>query len=289
VSPAVSSTTGPQTVTADPTATGPAAGQATASAALRAAGHAAWAAAVGHPMVRAIAAGTLPHETFRGYFEQNVRYLEDYARAIALTTAKAPDRPALDVLSRFLRQIVATEIPANLAFLGRLGGSAGRLPGLAELHPVTYGYTRHLLHVCEGGSCAEGLAALLPCQWSYGEIAQPLMAAPPDDPVYADWVRMFGNAGYDALVAETTGLLDRLAGPVVGDPVVGDPVVGDPVVGDPVVGDPVVDDTAVDDTAADDTAADDTADAGPWARLSAVFSISVRYEGEFWDMAYAAA
>jgi thiaminase (transcriptional activator TenA) len=216
----------------------------TASAALRSAGRDAWAAAVNHPMVGAIAAGTLPHETFRGYFEQNVRYLEDYARAIALTTAKAPDRKALDVLTRFLGQIVSTEIPANLAFLRRLGGSADRLPGPAELHPVTYGYTRHLLHACEAGSCAEGLAALLPCQWSYGEIAQPLMAAMPADAVYADWIRMFGNAGYDVLVAETTGLLDRLADP---------------------------------------------ADAGQWARLSALFSISIRYEGEFWDMALAAA
>jgi thiaminase (transcriptional activator TenA) len=222
----------------------PTTGTATASAALRAAGRDAWAAAVRHPMVGAIAAGTLPHGTFRRYFEQNVRYLEDYARAIALVTAKAPDRPALDVLSRFLRQIVATEIPANLDFLARLGGSAGRLPGPAALHPVTYGYTRHLLYVCAQGGCAEGLAALLPCQWSYGEIAQPLMAAPPDDPVYADWIAMFGNADYDALVAETTGLLDRLADP---------------------------------------------ADAGQWDRLSAVFGISVRYEREFWDMAYAAA
>lgn len=214
------------------------------SAALRAAGADAWAAAVSHPVVRAIGDGTLPHRTFRGYFEQNVRYLEDYARAIALTVARAPDRAALEVLSRFLRQIVATEIPANLAFLARLGGSADRLPGPAELHPVTYAYTRHLLHVCAQGDCAEGLAALLPCQWSYGEIAQPLMAAPPDDPVYADWIEMFGNADYDALVAETTGLLDRLADP---------------------------------------------ADSRQWPRLSEVFTISIRYEGEFWDMALAAA
>jgi thiaminase len=28
----------------------------------------------------------------------------------------------------------------------------------------------------------------------------------------------------------------------------------------------------------------DPADAGQWSRMSAVFSISVRYEGEFWDM-----
>ena len=195
-------------------------------------------------MVAAIGDGSLPYRTFRDYFRQNVRYLEDYARAIALTTARAPDRAALDVLSRFLRQIVATEIPANLAFLARLGGSADDLPGPAGLHPVTYGYTRHLLHVCALGDCAEGLAALLPCQWSYGEIARPLMAAPPDDPVFADWIAMFGNAGYDALVAETTGLLDRLADP---------------------------------------------ADARQWSRLSEVFTISIRYEREFWDMALAAA
>jgi thiaminase (transcriptional activator TenA) len=214
------------------------------SQALREHGKASWAAAVSHPMVAEIAAGTLPHETFLRYFEQNVRYLEDYARAIALTAAKAPDRPALDVLSRFLRQIVGTEIPANLEFLARLGGSAGRLPGPAALHPVTYAYTRHLLHVCAQQGCAEGLAAVLPCQWSYGEIAQPLMAAPPADPVYADWIAMFGNPGYDALVAETTRLLDRLADP---------------------------------------------AGTAQWSRLSEVFSISIRYEAEFWDMAHAAA
>ncbi len=55
---------------------------------------------------------------------------------------------------------------------------------------------------------------------------------------------MFGNADYDALVAETTALLDRLADP---------------------------------------------ADARQRARLAEVFTISIRYEGEFWDMTLAAA
>jgi thiaminase (transcriptional activator TenA) len=62
--------------------------------------------------------------------------------------------------------------------------------------------------------------------------------------VYADWISMFGNADYDALVAETTGLLDRLADP---------------------------------------------ADSRQRRRLSEVFTISIRYEREFWDMALAAA
>jgi thiaminase/transcriptional activator TenA len=82
--------------------------------------------------------------------------------------------------------------------------------------PTTYAYTRHLLYTCAQGTCAEGLAAVLPCQWSYGELARRLMISPPADPVYADWIAMFGNDDYGALVDETTGLLDRLADRLTG-------------------------------------------------------------------------
>ena len=162
-------------------------------------------------MVRQISAGTLPHETFRRYFEQNILYLGDYCRSIGLILGKAPDLASSDVLSRFLRQIVGTEIPANITFLARLGGSREKAEDRASMLPTTYAYTRHLLYTCAQGTCAEGLAAILPCQWSYGELARPLMGSPPPDPVYADWVAMFGNDDYAALVEETTGLLDRLA------------------------------------------------------------------------------
>ena len=162
-------------------------------------------------MVRQIGEGTLPHETFRRYFEQNVLYLADYSRAIGLIIGKAPDLASASVLSRFLGQIVGTEIPANLAFLARLGGFPEEAEDPASMLPTTYAYTRHLLYTCAQGTCAEGLAAVLPCQWSYGELARPLMASPPTDPVYADWVAMFSNDDYEALVEETTGLLDRVA------------------------------------------------------------------------------
>ncbi|HTG48209.1 MAG TPA: TenA family protein [Actinomycetota bacterium] len=175
-----------------------------------------WRNAVEHPMVREIAAGTLPHETFRGYFRQNVLYLEDYARAIGLLLAGAPDRAALDVLTRFEVQIVRTEIPANLAFLERLGGDEDTLAGRGKMLPTTYAYTKHLLAVCATQDVAAGLAAVLPCQWSYGELAKPLMRARPADPIYADWIGLFGDEGYDALVGETTGLLDRLVDPADG-------------------------------------------------------------------------
>ncbi len=183
-----------------------------ASAVLRERGAAAWSAAVSHPMVAEIGAGALPHETFRYYFQQNVLYLEDYARAIALIIGHAPGRDEITVLTRFLSQVVDTELPANYAFLARLGGGAGDR-GAVSMAPTTYAYTRHLLDAAGRHDLATGLAAVLPCQWSYGEIAAGLTAAPPADPVYADWIALFAGDGYDELVQASTALLDRHADP----------------------------------------------------------------------------
>jgi thiaminase (transcriptional activator TenA) len=174
-------------------------------------GASAWERATHHPMVRAIGDGSLPHEVFRGYFEQNVLYLQEYARAIALIVAKAPDRDAIVTLTRFLSQIVENEIPANIRFLERLGGDVATLGDPGSMHPSAYAYTRHLLSACALGDCAAGLTAVLPCQWSYGELARPLMAHPPEDRIYADWIGLFGSDEYDGLVATTTALLDRVA------------------------------------------------------------------------------
>ncbi len=177
---------------------------------LREAGAGAWAAAVSHPMVLAIADGSLPHATFHRYFTQNVLYLEEYARSIGMVLAKAPDRDGLRTLTRFQSHIVDTEIPANLSFLERLGGDRETVEGRGTMLPTTYAYTRHLLSTCAFGDCADGLTAILPCQWSYGELARPLTAHPPADPIYADWISLFGSDRYDGLVDSTTALLDRL-------------------------------------------------------------------------------
>src|SRR5258706_889345 len=136
-----------------------------------------WMSATSHPMVRQIGDGTLPHESFRRYFEQNILYLEDYARAIALITGKAPDLAAVGVLTRFLQQIVGTEIPANIAFLARLDGSPSATEAAVML-PATYAYTQHLLYCPAQGSCAAGLTADLPRRWASTAPARQPMWSP---------------------------------------------------------------------------------------------------------------
>jgi thiaminase/transcriptional activator TenA len=179
----------------------------TESTRLKDRGAAQWAAAVAHPMVAEIGAGTLPHDTFRFYFEQNLLYLADYARGIAMAIGSSDDRAALSTLTRFLGQIVEVEIPANEAFLRRLGGSPAEA---AVMRPTTYAYTRHILDASGRGGLAVALAALLPCQWSYGEIGQRLALSLPADQIYADWVGLFAGDGYDELVVASTDLLDAV-------------------------------------------------------------------------------
>ncbi len=77
--------------------------------------------------------------------------------------------------------------------------------------PVTYAYTRHLLDTAGRHDLPAGLAAVLPCQWSYGELATRLATSMPADPVYADWIGMFAGDGYDELVQASTSLLDQHA------------------------------------------------------------------------------
>jgi thiaminase len=164
-----------------------------------------WANAVEHPMVDEIRRGTLPAEVFRRYFEQNLQYLEDYTRAIAACLSISPDRETMVILTDILGQIVETEIPANEDFLRRCGGDPARTyPPTA----ATSGYAGHLLECARTGDIVIGLTALLPCQWSYGDLA--VLPSAPQQQIYADWLAIFSDDSYHEMMAVTAGLIDRL-------------------------------------------------------------------------------
>ncbi|NLG69157.1 MAG: thiaminase II, partial [Firmicutes bacterium] len=48
-----------------------------------------------HPFIQGLTDGTLPEEAFRFYVIQDALYLRDYARALALAAAKAPQEQAI--------------------------------------------------------------------------------------------------------------------------------------------------------------------------------------------------
>jgi thiaminase/transcriptional activator TenA len=180
---------------------------------MRAASTDVWAELHAHPFIRELADGTLPLEKFRFFVEQDDLFLEDYARCLALGVSKARDDRELRYFASDLRTVLEEELPSNERLLARVielgaedrGGSSGPAP-------ATIAYTSYLQVIAARRGPLELMAALIPCAWSYIEIATRLAKeASSDHPVYADWVAYFASPENAALVDEMRADLDRRA------------------------------------------------------------------------------
>jgi thiaminase/transcriptional activator TenA len=156
-----------------------------------------------HPFIRELAAGTLPVEKFRFYVEQNLLYLPEYARAMAIGASKADDLEAMQLFAADLANILENEIPENRELLRRvLELGAEDRGGAACMAPANVAYTGFLVSTALQGGAREIMAAIVPCTWSYGDIASSLVAEGlvHDQPVYGEWIRFFGEPGYAEVV-----------------------------------------------------------------------------------------
>jgi thiaminase (transcriptional activator TenA) len=154
-----------------------------------------------HPFVLELAAGTLPPEKFRFYVEQNLQYLVEYARAMALGASHADDEKTMRMFAAELRNVLENELPQNRELLRQvIELGAPDLGGAEGMAPATIAYTGFLVATAGRASPLEVLTALLPCAWSYGEIAARLVPEAGDHPVYAEWIRFFASEEYGAVV-----------------------------------------------------------------------------------------
>jgi thiaminase/transcriptional activator TenA len=151
-----------------------------------------WASLHAHPFLRELAAGTLPLEKFRFFIEQDLLYLPDYARCMAVGAAKSRTEAELEFFTRELEGTIGLEIPNQRRTLDQLIelGAADR-GGALGMAPANVAYTSYMLAVAAHGGPVEIVAAILPCSWSYVEIAGRLAGEIADHPVYADWVRFY--------------------------------------------------------------------------------------------------
>jgi thiaminase/transcriptional activator TenA len=170
-----------------------------------------WSELATEPFVVELAAGHLAPERFRFYIEQNLQYLPQYARVMALGAAKSRDERELAMFASALRQVIDVELPENRALLARVvdAGAPDR-GGAREAAPANLAYTSWLLSVAFSGGPVEILAAVLPCTWSYGAIGRQLAAQAADHPVYGPWLSFFGSDEYAAVVQRMRADFDEL-------------------------------------------------------------------------------
>ena len=163
-----------------------------------------------HPFVEEMAAGTLPERKFAFYIGQNIVFLRELARAMALGVAKADDEETMRDFAAIVTSIVDFELPKNRELLAKVRQMAPEATEEVTMAPATLAYTRHLLTVAYEGRAAEIMASLTPCAWSYGEIGKERLPGAPDHPVYRPWIEFFAGQEYWDTLEEVKDKLERL-------------------------------------------------------------------------------
>jgi thiaminase/transcriptional activator TenA len=164
-----------------------------------------------HPFVAGLTDGSLPRDAFTHYVVQDALYLVDYARALALVGAKAPDEHAISMFASHAHGALEVERQLHAGLLAELGLGEAAVRA-TPVAPTTLAYTSYLLRSCHQGSFAEGLAAVLPCYWIYAEVGARLLARSSPEPLYARWIGTYGGEEFARIVADVLALVDRVGG-----------------------------------------------------------------------------
>jgi thiaminase (transcriptional activator TenA) len=151
-----------------------------------------WAGLHAHPFLGELARGTLPLDRFRFFIEQDLLFLPAFARCMAMGAAKSASDAELEFFTRQLDGVVRLEIPSNRRLLDQvISLGAQDRSGARGMAPANVAYTSFLLATAAAGGPLEITTAILPCSWSYIEIAAELKDQIADHPVYSDWVAFY--------------------------------------------------------------------------------------------------
>lgn len=167
-----------------------------------------------HPFLTGLADGSLDGDAFSHYVAQDVHYLRDYSRALAVVGAKAPTHGDTAVFARHASGALDVELALHTTLLPELGLDAAAVVAVAA-GPTTCAYTSYLLATAYGGSFADGLAAVLPCYWVYARVGAALAVHGSPDPRYQRWIDNYAADDFTALVDEVLAIADRV-GPGLG-------------------------------------------------------------------------
>ncbi len=168
------------------------------------------------PFNRELAAGTLSEPRFQFYMIQDALYLEQYSRALAIASAKAPDAAAMEQFARSAQGALVVERALHEGFFEKFGVAASEA-AKAEPSPTCIGYTNFLLSVAHQSSYEELVAAVLPCFWIYWDVGNRIAKEARDDNPYQAWINTYSDPGFGEAVEAVIAITDRAASAATGE------------------------------------------------------------------------
>ena len=163
-----------------------------------------YAAILRHTFLAGLTDGSLPRASFQFYAVQDALYLREFARALSIAAARAPEDDWIIMFNEHAAGALRVERALHESFFREFGLSPDDVAA-TPLAPTNLAYTSYLLAVAYAAPFHEAVAALLPCYWIYWEVGKELERLGSPDPLYARWIGTYASKEFGSLV---TAVLD---------------------------------------------------------------------------------
>lgn len=168
-----------------------------------------WVKDLNHPFVVELYSGTLPLEKFKYYLLQDYNYLVGMVKTLSILAAKAPNLDLARVALELAYGTVTGELENYKKLLSMVGLSlldAERI----EPNPTNVAYMNFLKATAYQEGFYEGLASVLPCMWTYMDIAGAHESKLERNTVevYRNWASTYLSEPYRNLVSVLREALD---------------------------------------------------------------------------------
>lgn len=159
------------------------------------------------PFNRELAAGTLDERRFQFYIAQDARYLDQYARILAMAGARGPDGATLRLFAESAVGAVAVEQMLHGQYMKQFGMDATH----GEASPDCLSYTSFLLATAYHEPWEVLVAALLPCFWIYWDVGNAIAREAAADNKYRAWIDTYSDEGFGGAVRAVIAATDEAA------------------------------------------------------------------------------
>jgi len=168
-----------------------------------------WNKIIAHPFVVELYQGSLPMEKFKTYILQDYSYLVDAIKNFSIIASRAQSVDVMRETVEIAHLEATGEFQGYENFLHTLGYTLDDAMQV-EPFPVNLSYRGFLLTTSSMGASQEALVSVLPCFWSYLDIAlyhQDALSSNPNK-IYSDWASVYLSKEYAQLVEKLRRLVD---------------------------------------------------------------------------------
>ena len=165
------------------------------------------------PFNSELTAGTLAEARFRHYMIQDAHYLEGFARALSLASAKGQTADHVVHFATAAQSAIVVERSLHADYFGKFGVSPNDFASAAPT-PVCEHYVSYLLRVTALEPFEVGLAALLPCFWIYREVGRHIHQSAVKPNPYQAWIDTYAGPEFEAAVDAVISVVDTVANEV---------------------------------------------------------------------------